>query len=60
MVTLTLLCLIVGGVKLQTLGKKALKIIDNSPPGAFYSSHPLRQLGTKEWQSLAIKGLGFG
>ena len=48
MVTLTLLRLIVGGIKLQTLGKEVLKTIDNSPPGAFYSPRPLRQLGTKE------------
>ena len=54
MVTLTLLCLIVWGEggrwrgQTANFGKKALKMIDNFPPGAFYSPRPLRQLGKKE------------
>ena len=36
----TLLCLIVGVIKLQILGKKTpiLGSLDNSPPGAFFST----------------------
>ena len=60
MVTLTLFYLIVRGIKTADFGEKTLKIIDNFPPGAFYSHpHTLWQLGTKEWKILAIKGLGF-
>ena len=39
MVMLTLLCLIVGGSNCTFLGK-VFKIIDNFPPGAFYSPPP--------------------
>ena len=60
MFTLTLLRLIRGeGSNWSKSGKRALKIIDNFPPGAFYSSHSLRQLGTKEQQIFTIKRLGF-
>ena len=37
MVTLTLLCLIVGGSQMANFWEKILKIIDNFSPGAFYS-----------------------